>query len=110
APARDAGRLILITADGQPFLPADLLRVDAALTSPVQPAPARPLRGTSPAERPLAGDPSAWTPLVLWGEALLIVALFTAWARVRWGRPQAWLGAVPVSVALGLPAPHPAPP
>ena len=96
------GRLTLITADGQPFLPEDVLRVDAELTTPAQPASQRPLATVAPAERDLAGDNDAWMTLVLWGQALLLAAVGLAWARKRWGKRQTWLVAVPVLGMLGI--------
>jgi hypothetical protein len=47
-------------------------------------------------------DPSAWIPLVLWGQALVIAAVLLSWARSRWGRWQNWIVAVPVLLFLGL--------
>lgn len=98
-----AGRLTLITADGHRYLPNDLLRVDAELTSPTQQTPARVFgpRSLPRAEQAGRTDPAAWTPVVLWGQALLLAALGVAWARVRWGRWQAWIVGVPVLAALG---------
>ncbi len=104
APALGKGRLILITADGTPFMPSGTLLVDADLISTVQPAPARPLGGNDigRSEGLMGTDPSAWMPLVLWGEALLLAAVALSLARVRWGRWQAWIVGVPVLLALGL--------
>ncbi|MFU8870447.1 sortase [Micromonospora sp. SL4-19] len=101
--ATGAGRLTLITADGQPFLPHDLVRVDADLISAPQPTGPRPLTAASlpPAEKPMASDPGAWTPLLLWCQALAAAALGFAWLRTRWGRWQAWVVGVPVLGALG---------
>lgn len=99
------GRLTLVTADGSRFLPTDLLRVDAELTTPVQQTPGRVFgsRSLPPAEQALATDPDAWTPLVFWGQGLLLAALGVAWFRVRWGRWQAWIVGIPVLLALGIP-------
>ncbi|MFJ6196613.1 sortase [Micromonospora sp. NPDC092111] len=99
-----AGRLTLITADGQPFLPADLLRVDAELVSPAQPVGPRPLTAAAlpRADQPMATDPAAWTPLLLWSQALLAAVLGFAWLRARWGRWQSWVVGVPVLAALGI--------
>lgn len=96
------GRLTLVTADGQPFLPEDVLRVDARLVSEVQPAAGRPLTVVPAAEHDLAGEPEAWMTLVLWGQALLIAAVVLAWARRAWGKTQTWLVAVPVLGMLGI--------
>jgi sortase A len=102
--ASGAGRLILATADGTPFLPSGVLRVDADLVSPAQPTPSSGLYpvALSPAEQAMATDPSAWYPLVLWGQALLLAAGLITWARTRWGRWQVWIVAVPVLGFLGL--------
>jgi sortase A len=101
--ADGAGRLTLVTADGQPFMPQDVLRVDAELTSPVQPTPKRKFGASSlpPSEQALASEKDAWVPVVLWGQALLMAAFGVAWAKVRWGGWQAWVVGIPVLVALG---------
>jgi sortase A len=104
APAVGKGRLILVTADGPAFMPTGTLLVDADLISTVRPAPDRPLSSDdlSRAEGLMGTDPSAWTPLVLWAEALLLAAVALSLARVRWGRWQAWVVGLPVLLALGL--------
>jgi LPXTG-site transpeptidase (sortase) family protein len=98
------GRLELVTADGPAFLPAGVLRVDADQVTPVQPAAGLVLtHATLPAaENPLAGDPNAWFPLVLWGQGLVAAAVLVTWARTRWGRWQIWIVAVPVLGFFGL--------
>ncbi|WP_370124695.1 sortase domain-bontaining protein [Streptacidiphilus sp. MAP12-33] len=98
------GRLVLVTASGAAFAPDGVLQVDADLISKVQPSPARSLTAQelTPAELPMHGDASAWVPLVLWGEALLLAAVGVTLARVRWGRWQAWTVGAPVLGALGL--------
>jgi sortase A len=100
-----SGRLTLVTADGTRFLPTDLLRVDAELITPVQQTPARVFgaRSLPPAEQALATDRQAWTPLVFWGQGLLLAALAVTWLRARWDRWQAWIVGVPVLIALGIP-------
>ncbi len=99
-----ASRLVLVTAAGQPYEPDGVLYVDAALVSPVQAYPPRPLNaaGLLPSEKAMAGESSAWLPLVLWGQLFLIAALVVAWATVRWGTWQAWLVGVPVLLVLGI--------
>jgi LPXTG-site transpeptidase (sortase) family protein len=98
------GRLILATADGIPFWPSGVLHVDADLITPTQPtSPPILSAATLPsAEQALSIDPSAWFPLVLWGQALLLGAALITWARTRWGRWQVWIVAVPVLGFLGL--------
>ncbi|RKR89703.1 LPXTG-site transpeptidase (sortase) family protein [Micromonospora pisi] len=101
-----AGRLTLLTVAGRPFMPRELVRVDADLTSPAQPIPKRVLgRGEAallPAERALASDQGAWIGLVLLTQALLAAVIGIAWARVRWGVPQAWVVGFPVVGGLGM--------
>jgi LPXTG-site transpeptidase (sortase) family protein len=98
------GRLILATADGIPFWPSGVLHVDADLVTPAQPTSSPVLSAATlpPAEQAMAIDPSAWFPLVLWGQALLLGAAAITWARTRWGRWQVWIVAVPVLGFLGL--------
>ncbi|MFJ5546578.1 sortase [Streptomyces sp. NPDC093225] len=102
--AEGRGRLTLVTATGSPYTPSGVLRVDAELLTPVQPAPARalPPGSATAAERPLGSDDSAWLPLVLWSQLLLAGAAGVVWARRRWGRAQAWVTGVPVLTAVGI--------
>ena len=103
-PESGKGRIVLVTASGQEFMPTGTVQVDADLISTVQPAPNRPLGpdALSKAELPMGTDSSAWVALVLWGEALLLAAVALALARARWGRWQSWIVGVPVLLALGL--------
>ena len=91
-----------MTADGNAFVPSDILRVDAELISKVQPTPARLFDANPPNEDALAGEPAAWMPLVLWAQALVLAAIGLTWARLRWGVRQAWLVGLPTLAALGL--------
>ncbi|MFE2290186.1 sortase [Streptomyces sp. NPDC059452] len=98
------GALTLITATGSPYTPSGVLRVDAVLTTPVQPAPPRllPAGPPGPSEEALAGESGAWLPVLLWSQALLAAALLTAWALRRRGTWQTWVSAVPVLAACGI--------
>jgi LPXTG-site transpeptidase (sortase) family protein len=98
------GRLVLATADGVPLIPAGVLRVDADLMSAVQQSPAMVLTASdmSSSEQAMGTDPSAWVPLVLWGQGLVLAAILLAWARSRWGRWQVWIVAVPVMLFFGM--------
>ncbi|MEU5941816.1 sortase [Micromonospora sp. NPDC047548] len=100
------GRLTLITALGPEFMPTDILRVDAQLSSPVQPTPARRFGATAlpQAEQAMATDSGAWTVVMLWGQALFLAALALAYLRGRWGSWQVWIVGTPVLLALGLAA------
>ena len=102
--AAGKSRLILATADGRPFAPAGVFRVDADLTSEVQPGAPNliPASDISSAEKALGIDASAWYMLVLWGQALLMSAIAIAWARLHWGSWQVWMVGVPVLGYFGL--------
>lgn len=102
--AAGKGRLELATADGPPYLPSGVLRVDADQVSQSLPTsvPAFTSRDLPPSESALGTDPSAWFALVLWGEALLLAAAVITWARARWGRWQIWVVAVPVLAFFGF--------
>lgn len=97
------GRLTLVTTDGPAFQPTDVLRVDAALTSPAQPRPIQlPSQALHPEEALMAGDRSALLDVVGWSMLLLAAAVAVVWVRFRTGLWQAWVIGVPVLVTLGL--------
>ncbi len=100
----ETGRLTLTTAAGRPFLPDDVLRVDAELVSdPVPAAPRLIAAGSLPAsEEAMSGDPDAWTPVLLYAQGMALVSLAVAWARRSWGGVQAWTAGVPVLGFFGL--------
>ena len=105
-------RLTLVSAAGTPYLPNQVVRVDAELLStsfngtPASTsfAPSNPLpRGAlSRSEQPLQRDTSQLFALVLWSQALLVALLAVTWARRRWGRWQVWVAGVPVLLGIGL--------
>ncbi|SNY62233.1 sortase [Paractinoplanes atraurantiacus] len=102
--ADGAGRLTLMTADGEAYLPQDVLRVDANLTSQVQET--SPLAVSTQLlpepEQVMEIDPIALVPLVLWGQLLVAAALSVTWLRRRLGRWHGWLIGVPVLGLLGV--------
>ncbi|MFD0638849.1 hypothetical protein ACFQ9X_52045 [Catenulispora yoronensis] len=95
-------RLVLITTSGNPYLPQDLLRVDAVLVDDGKAQPTGDVAKRQPGDDASSTDRSAWVPLVLWGQALVLVAVVVTWLRARWGGRQAWLVGSPVLLALGL--------
>ncbi len=99
-----SGRLTLITADGTAYLPQNVLRVDAKLTSQVQdtPAPAISTALLPQADQLMGIELIALVPLVLWGQLMFLSALAVAWVRQRLGLWHAWLIGVPVLALLGL--------
>ncbi|GAA2679016.1 sortase [Actinoplanes palleronii] len=102
--AEGAGRLTLITADGAAYLPDDVLRVDAKLTSDVRETPALAISTAllPPADLMMGIELMALIPLVLWGQLLFVAALALAWVRQRLSPWHAWLIGVPVLALLGL--------
>jgi sortase A len=98
-----AGRLILVTADGYPFVPTGVLDVDASLISAPKAAAAMVLSASdvSPSEQALGIDTAARVPMVAWGEALVLAGVGLSWLGSRWGRWQTRIVAVPVLVYLG---------
>lgn len=98
------GRLILVTADGAPYVPTGVLRVDATLVTPPVAAPAVPpaLRPLTKAETAMAGEATGVVPFVLHGVLLLLAVAGIVWARVRWGRQHAWVVGVPLLGLLGV--------
>jgi LPXTG-site transpeptidase (sortase) family protein len=105
-PALEAGkgRMLLITADGRPYVPDGVLRVDAELTS-------TPLSGGSPAytsktlpdaDAIMASDTADLWALALWLQALLVASVAFVWAWFRWGRARAWIVGFPLLLVVGL--------
>ncbi len=106
APAPDptAGRLTLMTGDGTPYLPSDVVRVDAVLKSEKFPSSTGPLTAASLAssEAAMSGDRSALLPLLLWSQLLLLLSVLLSWVRSAWGPWQSWLVSVPVLGFVGF--------
>jgi sortase A len=100
-PVTDGGsRLTLVTAEGSnPFQPERTVFVDALLDGDAQPAAQRPAV-IPPEERSLATDRPALLPLVLWLQALAVLAIGMAWARARWGRWETYLVGLPAVLAV----------
>jgi LPXTG-site transpeptidase (sortase) family protein len=99
-----AARLTLITADGSAYLPAGALRVDAELAEGVVGGPARTVAtGALPDDEALmSSSPATLWALVLWLQALVLLAVAAVWAWYRWGRPQAWIVFAPPLLLVGI--------
>ncbi|MEY4175537.1 MAG: hypothetical protein RI900_2702, partial [Actinomycetota bacterium] len=102
--AAGAARLSLVTADGTPFVPSGVVRVDADLVGAAVggPRPALTADSLPASERPLGTDTSTLWALALWLQALTLVMVGAIWAWHRWGRPQAWIVFTPAVVLVGL--------
>lgn len=104
----ETARLTLATATGRPYLPTEVVRVDATLVSEPVPAKAPVLGAASllPSEAFMAGDPSTALPLYLWAQALLLSGVCLVLLRRWWGRWQSWVVAVPVLTLCSLGVAH----
>jgi LPXTG-site transpeptidase (sortase) family protein len=96
------GRLQLVTAAGISFLPSGVLRVDADLTSKTLPNADSSTPVLTPAEGLMAGDTSTLWMLVLWLQAMVVVAVATVWAWHRWGHVQTWIVLLPLTALMGF--------
>jgi LPXTG-site transpeptidase (sortase) family protein len=98
------GRLTLMTATGMPFMPSGVLRVDANLVTPTQATPpvVLPLNGLPRSELALGTDTGTLWALVLWLQALVVVAVAIVWSWVRWGHQQTWIVFLPVTALVGF--------
>jgi sortase A len=74
--------------------------VDATMSGHVQPAPSGRPATISPAAMVMHGDSGGLVALVLWLQALLVVAAAVVWARIRWGRWQTWAAGAPAVLAV----------
>lgn len=101
APVTKGGsRLTMVTTEGDnPFQPERTVFVDALLRGKAQAAAAHPAI-IPPEEKSLASDRPGLLNLVLWLQALVLVVLAMAWARVRWGRWETHLVGLPVVLAV----------
>jgi hypothetical protein len=100
------GRLVLATADGRPFVPSGVVRVDADLTGEAVGGP-RPLIAPAllpSSEQVMGADTSTMWALALWLQALIVVCGAAVWAWHRWGRAKAWIVFLPLMALVGLAA------
>lgn len=97
------GRLTLVTAAGVPFLPSEVIRVEATLTSEAKATPIRTIQhGAIPAsEKALGSQENALTPLIYLTVLLALILVLINWLRRKWGKVQSWLVAVPLVAYFG---------
>ena len=102
--ASGAGRLVLTTAAGAPFLPNGVIRVDADLDGVAVVGPARlvSFSGLPTEERLMASDTRTLWTLALWLQALIALSLAAVWVWQRWGRAQAWVIFLPALLLVGM--------
>ncbi len=102
--AAGSSRLVLATADGRPYLPEGVLRVDADLVGTAAVGPARAFSAaTLPSSEQFMGtDTSTLWALALWIQVLIALSLGAVWAWHRWGHAQAWVVFLPPLLLVGL--------
>ena len=98
------GRMTLATAGGLPFLPDDVLRVDAKLISAAAPKSLDAIRlgSITEAEKPLGSDTSGLVGLVFLLQLAVAAGVACVWSWKKWGRWQSWLIFVPAFLSLGV--------
>lgn len=95
-PTGREGRLILTTAAGLPYMPTEVLRVDAKLVTDAFDRPAQLTAAIPPSEAAMGTDPTNAFALVLLLELLVAAVLAATWLWRRWGRWQTWIVSAPV--------------
>lgn len=103
-PGTDEGRLLLMTADGSPYVPDGVLRVDASLVTDLLPGRSVAVApsGLPPSDQAMASDSSTAWALVFGLQALLAASVAFVWAWHRWSRRKAWIVMTPVLLLIGL--------
>jgi sortase A len=99
-----ASRLVLVSAEGFPFVPSSVVRVDADLVGQSAVAPPRPTIPLASNEEALAGDTSSIGALAFWLIVLIGLGCALAWSWHRWGRLQTWIVFSPPLLLVGLAA------
>lgn len=106
APAHGQGRLVLTTGAGTPYMPNEVLRIDAELQGEAfNPSGiAYPTGALPAAESAMGTDSSSGVlfGLVLLLELLIAASLAAAWLWRRWGHWQTWIVALPVLAAVAV--------
>lgn len=95
-----AGRLTLVTSEAAKGGTRQALYVDASLKGSPQPVPAGRPTTINAAQAQMRGDPTAWLPLSLWLEAMVVAMLVLSWVRVRWGWVPMLIVSGPVLLAF----------
>ncbi len=99
-----AGRLVLETARGGPYMPSGVVRVDAELVSGVKPIGTRQTTFATldPAAKELASDFGTVWALVFACQLLVLAEVACVWSLRRFGRAKTWVVFVPVLLLSGL--------
>jgi sortase A len=103
-PTGTGGSIVLITAEGSPFAPTGVLRIDATLVTKsfTPPTATIPASAVPASQNPMGNDTGDLFELVLLLQVLVAAAIGAAWAWHRWGAWQTWIVATPILVTFGL--------
>lgn len=106
APGAGSGSLVLTTAAGLPYMPNEVLRIDATLneTAFETASTALPSASLPTSEKAMAVDDSlaVWFGLILLLELLVAVVIAVTWLWRRWNKWQTWIFAAPVLAAVAV--------
>jgi sortase A len=97
--------LTLVTSGGSGWrdgwAPDEVIYADARLVAgTIQPAPGRRPTAVPSIDSKMAGDTNELVPVVLWGEALVVLCVGLGWAYNKWNVWQVWLVGVPALLAV----------
>jgi hypothetical protein len=103
-PEAGEGRLLLATADGSPFVPNGVLRVDAELDADASGGSSLLIGpgGLPDREDFMGSDTDTLYALVLWLQVLVALAAAAIWAWHRWNRTKTWVVFLPPLLLAGL--------
>lgn len=103
ASSSTSGWLMLATADGRPYVPDGVLRVDAELVAEAVAGarPAASLAELAGGEQLMGVDSGAFAGLALWLVGLLVALAGGSWAWHRWGGVRAWIVFLPLVLLAG---------
>ncbi len=99
-----ASRVTLVSAQPSPgflgrWVPGSVVYLDATLQGKSAPRQAQ-AAAVPTAEQVMQGDPSVLPVVLLWLQGLILAIAAGIWAWYRWGRPQTWIAAGGIALAM----------
>lgn len=105
-PKPTEGRLTLTTAAGVPFMPQDVLRVDARLVSEVAPTPPRVFaageKKLPESEQTMGQDFSGMLGIIILFQLLTAAVIAAIWCWKRWGKWHTWIALAPILLTISI--------
>lgn len=106
APKPGEGRLTLTTAAGLPFMPQDVLRVDARLVSEIAPTPSRVFaageKKLPESEQTMGQDFSGMLGIIILFQLLTAAVISAIWCWRRWGKWHTWIALAPILLTISI--------